>query len=54
MAMSEGHGLISSSRVEAAMLAVDRAKYVSDAPYQDSPQLIGMSRNICLCPSLLH
>jgi hypothetical protein len=48
-----GHGLISSAKVEAAMLSVDRAKYVSDSPYQDSPQLIGMSRNMCLCPSLL-
>lgn len=35
------NGLITSPRVQEAMLRVDRAHYAPHAPYQDSPQGIG-------------
>ncbi|KAI8819676.1 protein-L-isoaspartateD-aspartate O-methyltransferase [Fimicolochytrium jonesii] len=39
-------GLISSPRVEQAMKAVDRGKYVELDPYEDSPQPIGYGATI--------
>lgn len=36
------HGLISSERVFAAMIAVDRADFAPSGPYLDRPQPIGI------------
>ncbi|GAB7365837.1 hypothetical protein MBLNU230_g7169t1 [Neophaeotheca triangularis] len=38
--------LITTPRVKAAMMSVDRAHYAPSAPYQDSPQSIGHSATI--------
>eukprot|EP00736_Rhodelphis_marinus_P010788 Rmarinus@m.15029 len=40
------NGLFQHSRVEDAMLAVDRAKYCPRNPYEDSPQAIGFGQTI--------
>ncbi|KAI9680788.1 MAG: hypothetical protein M1817_004228 [Caeruleum heppii] len=40
------NGLITSERVKAAMLGVDRAHYAPAQPYQDSPQGIGWEATI--------
>ncbi|GMR62903.1 hypothetical protein PMAYCL1PPCAC_33098, partial [Pristionchus mayeri] len=40
------HGVFTSDRVEAAMLAVDRADFAPFDPYQDSPQGIGYNATI--------
>lgn len=41
-----GGGIITSSPVEAAMRAVDRADFCDVSPYQDSPQGIGCNVTI--------
>ncbi|XP_059472992.1 protein-L-isoaspartate(D-aspartate) O-methyltransferase isoform X2 [Neocloeon triangulifer] len=37
----KGHGIITSSKVEDAMLRTDRGKYSESSPYLDAPQGIG-------------
>jgi len=55
------NGLIKSDHVREAMLAVDRAHYAPNRPYEDSPQPIGHKATISAphmhasaCESLLH
>ena len=47
------NGLVSSRRVQRAMLAVDRGYFCAHQPYQDSPQSIGLSLSlsvfVCVC-----
>ena len=46
--------IISSNRVEQAMLATDRAFYAPQNPYQDSPQPIGYSATISAPHMVCH